>query len=605
MLEATRLGRFTRTTFLRQSAALLAALGGGALLSACGSSPGTPTAVPPAAAPTQASAPASTSTPAAATVAATPAPAAQAATATVTPTSQAAVANLASSQNPVLRVGSAIPVLSGIFPAGFASQERTMLSNVFLPPLVRDDQNALHPGLLTSYTPNADGSAWTLKVDPNAKWSDGSKLTAQDVMTGWAMSAAPVPSGVQLQKFSQFVATGMETIVGYKDVAAGKAKEMSGVTVTDPETLRVQLTQADPIFSQRLALPVMGVMKADQWAQDPFIFQKPTCLFNGPYKTVSYDQQAQSYAFEPNPNWWGTKPTIQRVELKAKVDESTLFALWQNNQIDVGFWTGDVLKQLFANDAKLISRLPYPGIGMGILFNVTKDPVSDINVRKAMAHGADYNNIVSSVMGDTQRPALGVIPPDLPCYDKRTSTYKFDVAMAKSFLAQSKYGSAATVPKMQFGNSIKAPWPELQAVIEQWRTNLGLRVDFVTDTSFLGKADAAQYDVVRFSIGSIIPDTVTFLESALNPSDGTFKYQSHYDSPKIRDLLAQAGKLFPTDANRCVLANQAQQVYLDDYAGIPIERVTYEYWVKPWVNGWKNNIDLSPYTIPEMSIAQH
>src|SRR5712692_3209391 len=474
-----------------------------------------------------------------------------------------------------------------------------MLSNVFLPPRVRDDQNNLQPGYLASYQPNADGSVWTLKLDPNAKWSDGSKLTAQDVKAGWEWSAAPAPSGVQMQKFSQFVATGMETIDGYKDVAAGKATAMGGVKVVDPETLTVQLIRPDPIFSNRLALPVMGVMKADQFAKDPFVFEKPECLFNGPYKTVSYDKQAQNYAFEPNPNWWKTKPSIQRIELKAKVDESTLYALWQNNQIDVGFWTGDVLKQLFANDSKLISRLPYPGVGMGILFNVTKEPVSDINVRKAMAHGADFNNIVKSVMGDTQRPALGMIPPELPCWDKREATYKFDVAMAKGFLAQSKYGSADSVPKIQFGNSIKAPWPELRAVIEQWRSNLGLRVDYITDTAFPGKADATQYDVIRFSIGSIIPDTVTYLESALNPSDGTFKYQSHYDSPKIRDLLDQAGKLFPNDPKRGDLCDQAQQVFLDDYAGVPIERVTYEYWVKPWVTGWKNNIDLSPYTLPE------
>ncbi len=480
-----------------------------------------------------------------------------------------------------------------------------MLSNVFLPPLVRDDQNNLHPGLLTSYQPNSDGSIWTLKLDPNAKWSDGSKLTAPDVKAGWEMSAAPVPEGVKLQKFSQFVATGMETIQGYREVATGKAKEMSGLTVVDPQTLTVQLVRPDPNFPQRLALPVMGVMKADQWAKDPFIFEKPECLVNGPYKTVSYDKQAQSYAFEPNPHWWGQKVTVQRVELKAKVDESTLYALWQNNQIDVGFWTGDVLKQLFANDAKLISRLPYPGIGLGFLFNVTKEPASDINLRKAMAHGVDYTTIVKSVAGETQRPALGMIPPELPCWDKRDATYTFDVTLAKSFLAQSKYGSADQVPKMQFGNSIKAPWPELQAVIEQWRTNLGLRVEFVTDTSFPGKQDAPQYDLVRWSIGSIIPDTVTFLESALNPSEGTFRYQSHYDSPKIHDLLAQAGKLFPDDPKRCELCQQAQQVFLDDYAGVPIERVTYEYWVKPWVIGWKNNIDLSPYTLPTIFIAEH
>jgi peptide/nickel transport system substrate-binding protein len=477
------------------------------------------------------------------------------------------------------------------------------LSNVFLPLLVRDDQHQLHPGLLESYEANADFTQYTLKVDPRAVWSDGTPLTAREIKLGWEANLAPVPEGVTLTKYTNFIMTGMDPIEGAAALAAGEIQELSSVQVVDDQTLTVQLSRSDPIFPQRLALPNMSVMRVDQWAEDPFIFEKPEVIVSGPFKIAKYDKQANDYVLEPNPNWWGKKPTIARIEFKAKVDESTEYALWQNDQIDVGFWTGDVLKQLFATDADKISPLPYPGIGLGVLFNTTKEPLSDINMRKALAHGADYNAIVAAV-AESQAPALGIIPPELPCFVDRESTYPFDVEMAREFIAQSQYGSSENVPKLEFGNSIEAPWPELQAVIEQWRTNLGLRVEYVTDTSIPNNADAKQYDIVRFSIGSIIPDTVSFLVNALNPNIGSFKYQSGYENPQISQLLAEAATTPESDPRHCELCQQAAELFIADAPGVPIEHVRYQYWVKPWVVGWKNNIDLSPYTIADIYVAR-
>jgi peptide/nickel transport system substrate-binding protein len=591
-----------------------------AILAACGSPPATPTSAPaatpapkpaattaPTSAPTAAQKPAPTAAPTivpAATAGPTTAAAAPSALIMLPPIPSPAPSNAKKADKQVLQLGNSIAVLSGIFPAGFASAERIVMSNVYLPPFIRDDKHELHPGLLTGYQANADFTTYTLKVDPKAKWSDGSPLTAKDIKAGWEANMAPVPEGIKLQKFFQFIRTGMDPIDGIDDLATGKTKELASIKVVDDQTLTVHLNRSEPNFPQRLALPNMAIMKVDQWAADPFVFEKPEVLVNGPFKVATYDKQANDYVFVRNPNWWGKQPIIEQIEFKASVDESTEYALWQNNQIDVGFWTGDVLKQLFASDGDTISRLPYPGVGLGILFNTGKEPLSDLNVRMALASGADYNGIVMGVAGDTQAPALGVIPPELPCYTERKSTYQFDVAAAQQFLSKSKYGSADNVPKIEFGNSIKAPWPELQAVIEQWRTNLGLRIDYITDTSFPGNKDAHIYDVVRWSQGSIIPDTIAFLQSALNPSDGVFKYQSGYDSPRIRQALGDAAKLPVDDPKRCQLAQQAQEQWMSDVAGVPIERVAYEYWVKPRVVGWKNNIDLSPYTITDMFIAE-
>lgn len=505
-----------------------------------------------------------------------------------------------------VRIGASVSVCAGIYPAGFGCSERVMLSNLFLPPLIRDDQHNLHPGLISSYESTPDASTWTLHVDPRATWSDGSKLTAQDLKAGWEANNAPVPAGVTMTKFTFGVALALSNVQGQKEQGAGQTKDIPGLSVVDDGTLRVTMASPDPVFPAKLALPALGIMKADQWAQDPFIYEKPECLFNGPYRTVQYDKQNDTYAFEPNPRWWGAAPTVKRVEFKAGVDQATLYALWQNNQIDVGFWTGPILKQLFATDGDKISRLPYGGIGWGLLLNVTKPPTDDLNFRKALLHGADYLGIVQSLYGNSQNPALGVIQPEIPCWTTKDYTYQFDVNMAKSFLAQSKYANPSDVPAIEFGVNDDTNTPDVQAIIEQWRTNLGLRVDAVKDNSIYSTNPSKEYAVAGWSIGSVIPDPVVFLNASIIPKGSIYANVSHYDNPQIKALLDQAAPIPPDNPQRCTLAQQAEQLFLNDYPGVGVERVTYEYWVKPWIKEWRNNVDLSAYTMPDQIwVEQH
>jgi ABC-type oligopeptide transport system substrate-binding subunit len=223
-----------------------------------------------------------------------------------------------------------------------------------------------------------------------------------------------------------------------------------------------------------------------------------------------------------------------------------------------------------------------------------------------MLHSFDYIGILKSVFGDVQRPSIGIMSAELPCWKQRDYTYKYDVAMAKDFLAKSKYGTAQNVPKMQLATQfVDQAFPEFQAIIEQWRTNLGLRVELVKDKGYGVPNPEQQYDMTIWSIGAIIPDPVTFLTNALLFKDGTNWTKSHFENADIRSLLQQAGNLFPDDPKRCDLVQQAEQIFLDNYAGMGVERVTYEYWVKPWVTGWQNNVDLSPYTLPQIYIAEH
>ncbi|MDQ6669771.1 MAG: ABC transporter substrate-binding protein [Chloroflexota bacterium] len=521
-------------------------------------------------------------------------------------TASAAPARQQRAAQQTIRFATTGQIASGFFPAGFASEERVMLSNIFLPPLVRDKDHNLHPGLLASYQPNTDGSAWTLQLDPRVTWSDGSKLNAADVKAGWEWTNAPLPEGVQLQKFFGLIDRSMDNIQGQKEHRAGQASDMSGIQVIDDQTLTVTLNRPDYIFPQKLAVPTMGVMKAAQANNDPFVFQKPECLVNGPYYATTYDPDGKQYVFEPNPNWWGDPVTVRRVEFLTDLQESTQYTMWQNNEIDVAAFFGPVLNQLYAGpDKDLVVYHPYGGIAWGLFLNVTKDPASDLNLRKAMLHSVDTIGIIKAVFGDTQRASIGIVPPELPCWTQRDATYPYDVGLAKSFLAQSKYGSAANVPPMQLAIWWDEPLPQFDAIVEQWRTNLGLRVEIVKDKTATTPNPQKEYDLTLWSIGAIIPDAVLFSKSAMIFKGGGAWPQSHYDNPQVDTILENAEALPASDGQRCALVSQGEQLVLNDYAVMPVQRVTYRHFVKPWVNGWVTNVDLSPYTLPSIYVADH
>lgn len=575
-----RNARITRRDFLKKGVLTTSAAVAAGILGACAPK-ATPTPIPPTATPVSPTAAPPTATPKPAPTA-TPAPAAK----------------------QVLRIASYDMVWLGIFPAGFASVERTMLGNIWLPPLIHDKDHNLLPGLLTGYEGNKEGTEWTLHVDPRAKWSDGSKLTAQDIKAGWEVSNAPVPEN----KFFAVLDLTLGSVVGVKEHREGKADQISGIEVVDDQTLKVHMTVPDQLFPQKLGNPCLGVMKADQAIKDPYIYEKPECLVNGPYKIVKYDADAGEFAFERNPNWWGEPATIERVEFRTSVDEPTMLAMWQNNEIDVAEFSGPTLKQLYAGpDKDLVVYMPYAGIAWGLFFNMAMEPTDDINLRKAMCHGVDINGIVKKIYGETQLPSIGWLSqPEIPCYKDREATYKYDVDLAKEYMAKSRYGKGENVPKMQLVLWWEEDMPQMEAIIEQWRTNLGLRVEMTKDLGAVVREPERLYNICPLSIGALLPDPVVLLKSLLPKwQDMHWGQSGHYENPQVTKLIEEAELLPLDDPRRCEKVLQAEQLTLDDYWGFGITRVLSRHFVKPWVKGWLTNVDACVYTLPKITIAPH
>jgi ABC-type oligopeptide transport system substrate-binding subunit len=579
---------------------------GTTVLAACSGTSAPPTAAPsgpavtPAAAVSTTAPTAAPTAAAAATVAPAPTVAPTTAPATMAPATPtpavSAQANLASDQT--LRiVGFGNPTT--LEPAMEGGTLRVMTQNAFRPPFVLDEKGELLPGVCTKWEVSDDGLKYLLHVDPAAKFSDGSPVTAADLKFSWERVTDP-----ETKTWTAPYLTA--PVVGYQDVVDGKTKDLKGLVVLDNQTLEITLVKPYTPFIKNLATYIAGVIskksdvKTDGW--------EAKALCAGPYRIDSWNRDSGEVNWVPNQYWWGEKPIIQKVNYRYVKDQNTASIMYDNNEMDVLMPTDIISTQMLQGPhAKELHQIPYGG-EVYYLFRTDLKPTSDPNVRLALLKATDMGSIVQAVFQGGKHPAYGIISPNLDCYPNRKSY--FDPAGARAALGASTYKSGANLPPI----TIAVPTNTTEyirtseAMQQMWKQNLGVDVtihqmDKATDPI----RSSAQ--ILRVSLGTIVNDP-----SAAASAMGLSEYQKvdtgyggGYNNPAVEGLLNKADSLpLSGEPARCKLYQQAEDIMMtEDAPYIPIIWVEYYFAVKPWVMNYVSNNDNSLYNIPRMYLTKH
>ena len=114
----------------------------------------------------------------------------------------------------------------------------TNLQSVYMTPFVQDNSGEISPGICTDYTVSDDQLTYTFTMNPDAVWSDGSKITASDVKYTWDWMANPKLSGNPFNYYQT------QAVKGNREVFEGTASEMSGLVALDDDTLQITLSRA-------------------------------------------------------------------------------------------------------------------------------------------------------------------------------------------------------------------------------------------------------------------------------------------------------------------------------------------------------------------------
>jgi oligopeptide transport system substrate-binding protein len=329
-----------------------------------------------------------------------------------------------------------------------------------------------------------DGLEYTFRLRTDARFSNGDPITATDFQYSWNRSAAR--QGDYAGLFSP--------IAGYAQVAAGRAKTMSGITALDPTTLKVRLTKPAGYFMTVVALWPFWVVdrKVIESAGEDAWFNKPeTLIGSGPFRMTARTP-GQAMSFEPVLSWYGGKTgALSRVHIEILSDTSAQVSQYEAGVFSLigyarqGLPAASATK--YTTDKSLKRQLSLVPLGVTFWagFNIKSGPFAGVDAgkagRRAFSQAIDRKALADAVcnLNTACSPATGgVVSKGLKGYlgDDADLNVRFDAEAAKSeYQAWDPTGAKVkglsyTYDTNPFNKAVCAN------LSNQWKKNLGVDV---------------------------------------------------------------------------------------------------------------------------------
>lgn len=460
--------------------------------------------------------------------------------------------------------------------------EAAVIRQVFEPLLRFDKDLKPQPAATASMDVSQDGKTYTFKLRPDGKFSDGTPVTAQNFVYSFRRILDPKTAS----EYGSFFADA--GIVGAKDFSAGKGTaEQVGVRAVDDRTLEIKLDNPIGYFPNLAALWVVAPLRediitkagADKWATDP-----STYIGNGPFKLSEWIHQDR-ITLVPNPNYAGTKPTLQKVTFLMVSDASADYAAYMAGERD---WTlvPDANVAQVRNDPNLKSQLKeYTELTtFWVHVNNARKPVDNPLVRKAFSRAIDRQALIRDIASDVGKPATSLIPPGMPGYQEGLGKdFDFNASAAKELLSQAGFANGQGFPTLTFRFATStANQRRAEFIQAQLKQNLGITINLesMETKAYQAAYKAKDYDLAFGGWGADYPDPQNWMMPLFGCEASNNKW--NYCNKQFDDLARQADQ--STDqAKRLQLYGQAQQLLINDMPVVPLFYRGRAVVVKPWV----------------------
>ncbi|MGG7446801.1 peptide ABC transporter substrate-binding protein [Kosakonia oryzendophytica] len=442
---------------------------------------------------------------------------------------------------------------------------------------------------------SSDNRIWTFTLRDNAKWSDGTPVTAQDFVYSWQRLVDPKTTS----PFAGFAA--LAGIANAKNVTDGKmTPDQLGVSAVDARTLRVQLDKPLPWFpSLAASFAFYPVQKAN--VESGADWTRPGNLVgNGAYVLVDRVVN-EKLVLEPNKQYWDNgKTVIQKVTFVPINQESAATKRYLANDIDI---TESFPKNLYQKLLKDIPGQVYTPPQLGTYyyaFNTQKGPTADARVRLALSMTIDRRIMAEKVLGTGEKPAWRFTPDVTAGFEPQPSQIEHMSqaelnAQAKTLLQAAGYGPQRPLTLTLLYNTSENHQKIAIAVASMWKKNLGAEVKLQNQEwkTYIDSRNSGNFDVIRASWVGDYNEPSTFLSVLTSTSSSNI---ARFNDAGYDKVLNQAS--LETNAKaRNADYNEAEHIIAEKAPIAPIYQYSNGRLIKPWLKGYPiNNPEDVAYT---------
>ncbi|TWA71356.1 peptide/nickel transport system substrate-binding protein [Azospirillum brasilense] len=448
------------------------------------------------------------------------------------------------------------------------------------------------------YETRADGKKGikvTYTINPKATWGDGTPVTTEDVLFTWTVGKHPQSGYSNFDLFARDIvaidAKDERTFTIHRDKAVCSYAEINDFEIL-PAHLERAVFEADPATYRNRSKYETDTTNPGLWF--------------GPYR-IAQVEPGSHVVLEPNPTWWGAKPTFKRVIVKSIENTAALEANLLAGQVDmVPGETGLPLDQVLAFEKRHGSRYNVfykPGLFFEhVELNLDNPALADVRVRRALLHAVDREAISKQLYDGRQPVAHNEISPLDRVHAPGYPTYAFDPALAAKLLDEAGWserragvrhnakGERLSLEIMTTaGNRSREV---LQQVLQaQWR-QAGVEVRIVNEPArvlFGDTLEKRRFKSMALFAWISAPENIprTILHSSMIPTEANnWAGQNYtgYKNPEMDKVLEDLEHVCEPDANRALWA-KLQTLYAQDLPNLPLFFRADPFILPPWLEG--------------------
>lgn len=368
------------------------------------------------------------------------------------------------------------------------------------------DNTKVLPDLADSWDVSPDGTTYTFHINPNAKFHNGTPVTATDVKYTYDVKVKP-PLG-------ECCATGLTPDTYLSSV-------LSGIDTVDDKTVKFRLNRASNSFLAQLVAGAAGItliVPADVAGSAKSMGNN--VVGSGPFKLSNYTP-GTSFSLVRNPDYFKPGlPYLDGIEIFILPDESTRAAAFRAGQIDV---TPAAFEAISPEQATTISQQMQEQVSViyndaltmyGARTNQSKPPFDDPRVRRAVHLALDRQRGIETLAGGHAQ--VGTNVPRVPGLSRFGDAlasepgYRMpkdeDIATAKQLLDEAGYpagpdGTRLSIVAITRGGAGWQDYTDAAVFFQQEMAKIGIdvKIDAVTQDLTATRYRANDWNVeVRF-----------------------------------------------------------------------------------------------------------
>lgn len=429
-------------------------------------------------------------------------------------------------------------------------------------------ENEVRPILAESLEPNETFDVWTLKLRDGLKFTDGATFDAEAVKVNWERGKDP----------------------SSRSSAFGILQSVAEMTVVDPLTLEIRLTEPNAVFDALVSkYNINYIASPDAIRNGEDLSNSPVGA--GPFMLESW-QRDDRMVLVRNPDWFDApRPYIDRLIVRIVPDEQQRVDTFLTGDGDMMYTAINTSVARLEENGYSYTSLPVAH-GTVISLNATRPPFDDVNMRRFLAHAIDRQAMLEAVYGPGAQAATTFSAEGAPWHSDATALPEYDPGEAQRLLDE----YVAQHGEVRVG-CMASQAPTQQALCKFVQTSLNqmngieVSIDVVDTPALIQRSYGHDFDFATWGFPTTYPDPGLFLGvysiSTSNPMG--------YANPEVDALFEQARTLGDPD-ERVATYRKVYELMTEELPFIPMQHPNYGYGHGDNVHGIEFYEDAIPRT---------